>query len=192
MRSAGKMNRAFARLFVLLSAAFLASGCRFSAPPNPQSQADIDHLLDAMERRLALMHDVARCKWNAGQPVLDAQRERELLEKVVERGQAKGIDPDLVRRFFAAQMEAARSIQQADFDRWSAEKQQPFVEATSLGELRTQIDRLNVQVIDALGAISDRLADPATQSLLQRRAQVILSGEHVAPVRAKVIKPLIR
>jgi len=59
------------------------------------------------------MHEVARWKWNAGQPVTDAERERELLHSVVEGGRGKGLDPELVRSFFAAQLEAARLVQQA-------------------------------------------------------------------------------
>ena len=66
-----------------------------------------------MQRRLTLMHEVARWKWNAGQPVRDAEREREVLHSVVEGGRGKGLDPELVRSFFAAQLEAARLVQQA-------------------------------------------------------------------------------
>jgi chorismate mutase-like protein len=72
----------------------------------------------------------------AGQPLTDPQRERELLQSVVERGRGKGLDPDLVRTLFAAQMEAARLVQQADFDRWQANKQEPFPDTTSLAVLR--------------------------------------------------------
>src|SRR6516225_465674 len=96
------------------------------------------------------MHEVARWKWNAGQPVTDAERERELLQSVVERGRVKGLDPDLVRSFFAAQMEAARLVQQADFDRWKAKQQKPFADTTSLAVLRQLIDHLNRELIDAL------------------------------------------
>jgi chorismate mutase-like protein len=84
--------------------------------------ADLDRLLRFMQQRLTLMHEVARWKWNAGQPITDPQRERELLHSVVERGQGKGLDPELVRSFYSAQMEAARLVQQADFDRWKANK----------------------------------------------------------------------
>jgi SAM dependent carboxyl methyltransferase len=40
---------------------------------------------------------------------------------VFERGPDKGVHPHLVRSYFAAQMAAARLVQQADFDRWEAE-----------------------------------------------------------------------
>jgi chorismate mutase len=50
-----------------------------------------------MQQRLTLMHEVARWKWNAGLPVTDAKRERELLHSVVERGRSKGVEPKLLR-----------------------------------------------------------------------------------------------
>ena len=65
--------------------------------------ADLDRLLRLMGQRLALVQEVARCKWNACLPVTDAQRERELLHSVVERGRGKGLDPEQLRSFFAAQ-----------------------------------------------------------------------------------------
>src|SRR5262249_54838470 len=65
--------------------------------------ADLDRSVRLMEKRLALMHEVARWKWGAGQPVTDPRRERDLLQGVVERGRGRGLDPGLVRSFFAAQ-----------------------------------------------------------------------------------------
>jgi chorismate mutase len=70
----------------------------------------IDRLLRLTAQRLALMHDVARWKWNAGRPITDPERERELLQSVVVRGRQRGLGPDLVDPFFAAQLEAARLI----------------------------------------------------------------------------------
>ena len=54
--------------------ALAASGCRpADVPAAPRRDlATLDRLLRLMERRLALMHEVARWKWNAGQPVTDA------------------------------------------------------------------------------------------------------------------------
>src|SRR5262245_22100050 len=118
----------------VLLASLAAGGCRPPGEPDRERHglADLDRVLRLMGQRLALMHDVARWKWNAGQPITDPQRERELLQSVVERGRGKGLDPDQVRSFFAAQMEAARLVQQADFDRWKANKQGPFADPTSL------------------------------------------------------------
>jgi chorismate mutase-like protein len=95
-----------------------------------QDLATLDRLLHLMGQRLALMHDVARWKWNAGKPITNAQRERGSLRSVVQRGRAKGLDQDLVRSFFTAQMESARRVQQAEFDRWKANNQSPFTDTT--------------------------------------------------------------
>jgi chorismate mutase len=77
-------------------AAILAHGRAWLVAPRPDL-ATLDRILGLMQQRLTLMHEVARWKWNAGQPVMDAGRERELLHSVVERGRGKGFESKLVR-----------------------------------------------------------------------------------------------
>ena len=155
-----------------------------------RDRAKLDRLLRLMRQRLALMHDVARWKWNTDKPITDAQRERELLHSVVERGRGKGLDADLVRSFFAAQMEAARLVQQADFDRWQANKQKPFADTTSLAVLRQRIDHLNRELTDALAELRPRLSGRSVQQALPQRAEEILTGYDLAGVRETAIAPL--
>jgi acetolactate decarboxylase len=152
--------------------------------------ADLDRLLRLMRQRLALMHDVARWKWNTGKPITDPQRECELLHSVVERGRGKGLDPELVRSYFAAQMEAARLVQQADLDRWKANKQKPFADTRSLAELRQRIDQLNSELIDALAEVRPWLRGQTGQQALPQRAEEILTGDDLAGVRETAIAPL--
>jgi acetolactate decarboxylase len=152
--------------------------------------ADLERLLRLMRQRLALMHDVARWKWNTGKPITDPQRERELLHSVVERGRGKGLDPELVRTFFAAQMEAARLVQQADFDHWKANKQEPFADTKSLAELRQRIDQLNSELVGALAEVRPRLWGQTGQQALPQRAEEILTGDDLASVRETAIAPL--
>jgi chorismate mutase len=171
--------------------ALTASGCRpADVPDGPRRDlTTLDRLLRLMERRLALMHEVARWKWNAGQPITDPKRERELLQNVVERGRGKGLDPELVQSFFTAQMEAARLVQQADFERWKANKQKPFADK-SLAVLRRQIDQLNSELIDALAELRPGLSGRTVQQALPQRAEEILTGNGVAGVRETAIAPL--
>ena len=180
-------------VFGLLLASWAAGGCRPADPPEEHRRnvGDLDRLLRLMQQRLTLMHDVARWKWNAGQPITDPERERELLQSVVERGRGKGLDPDLVRAFFAAQMEAARLVQQADFERWKAKQQKPFADK-SLAVLRQRIDDLNRELIDALAEVSAWLSGDTVQQALPQRAEEILTGDGLAGVRETAIAPLRR
>ena len=170
-------------------AAILAHGRAWLVAPRPDLPT-LDRLLGLMQQRLTLMHEVARWKWNAGQPVTDAERERELLHSVVEGGRGKGLDPELVRSFFAAQLEAARLVQQADFDRWKANKQKPFADTKSLAALRQRIDHLNRELIDALAELRPWLWGRSVQQALPQRAEEILTGNGLASVRETAITPM--
>jgi chorismate mutase len=178
----------------LLVVSVAASGCRRAdLPVAPRSElSHLDRLLRLMEQRLALMHDVARWKWKAGKPIEDPKRESELLQGVVERSRGKGLHPDLVRSFFAAQMAAARLIQQADFDRWKAKEQEPLADTASLEALRQRIDQLNGELIDTLADICPWLSAVTVQQALPQRAEEILSGNDLASVRDMTITPLRR
>ena len=87
-------------------------------------------------------------------------------------------------------MEAARLVQQADFDRWQANKQKPFADTTSLAVLRQRIDHLNRELIDALADVRPWLSGPTVQQALPRRAEAILTGNGLAGVRQAAIAPL--
>jgi catechol-2,3-dioxygenase len=57
-------------------------------------------------------------------------------------------------------MEAARLIQQADFDRWKANKQEPFADTKCLAGLRQRIDQLNSELINFGVSLSFYFEDP--------------------------------
>ena len=108
------------------------------------------------------------------------------------RGRGKGLDPELVRSFFAAQLEAARLVQQADFERWKVNKQGPFADTTSLEVLRQRIDHLNRELIDALAEVRPWLSRLTVQQALPQRAEEILTGDGVAALRETAVAPLRR
>ena len=95
-----------------------------------------------------------------------------------------------MRGFFAAQMEAARLVQQADFDRWKANKQKPFADTKGLAVLRQRIDQLNSELINALAEVRPWLWVQTVQQALPQRAEEILTGNGLASVRETAIAPL--
>jgi chorismate mutase len=151
----------------------------------------VGRLLRLMRDRLVLMHDVARTKWNSKRPVGDPEREQALLRKVEAEGRERGLDPPFTRAFFAAQIAAARRVQEADCARWRAEERGPFHDAPGLAALRKRIDGLNRELLGILPEARPQLADPGAKEHLKAWAQEILTGEGITDdVRAVAIEPL--
>lgn len=169
--------------WLLLSA---IAGCAPSvgeSKPSPaatESVAAADALLELVRERLLLMHDVARWKWNAKQPISDPEREKVLLAELERRGVEHRLAPDEVRSFMRAQIEAGKLIQQADWRRWEAEGREAFADAPDLQtELRPKIDRLSQRLLEAYAEFVPQLAEPVARERFERRAKLNLVGEGI-------------
>ena len=192
------MTRFAALLFVVVA----ISGCLADSPPPVSKVADggsvddaqVDRLLTLMQQRLAVMHDVAKWKWNEKKAIADPAREQELLDRLVKSSKEHDVDADFARAFFTAQMTAAKAIQQADFDRWEATNQEPFDDAPDLvTELRPRITQISDELLDALAAVEGHRNDVVFQRAVESRATDLIGGEGVtATIRATVIGSLVQ
>ena len=185
--------------FVAAALLIFVTGCggppsaSSTIPAGPASAAPqaVVHLLRLMSDRLTLMHDVARTKWNANRPVGDPEREQALLHEMEEKGQEHGLDPEFTRAFFAAQIAAARQIQEADLARWRAEGRGPFRDTPDLVSLRRRIDGLNRALLGALADARPRLGEAGVRVQLQRWAGEALVGDGITDdVRSAALAPL--
>ena len=109
-------------------------------------------LASLAEKRLALSPDIAWYKHSKDLPVYDPERETAVLQTVMAAGQQQGLNPDTVRRFFAAEMEASRRIQWEWIEGWRKNRiAAPDRPALDLGSyVRPQIDEINARQIRAL------------------------------------------
>jgi len=128
-------------LLLILATALLA-GCA-----GPQGE-----LASLATKRLALSPDIAWYKHSNDVPVYDPARETAVLQTVMAAGQQQGLNPDTVRRFFAAEMEASRRIQWEWIEAWRKNRVAPPLQpAKDLGAyMRPQIDDINARQIRAL------------------------------------------
>jgi len=126
----------------LLSVLALLAGCA-----GPQGE-----LASLATKRLAMSPDIAWYKHSNDVPVYDPVRETAVLQTVMAAGQQQGLDPDTVRRFFAAEMEASRRIQWEWIEAWRKNRVAPPTQpAKDLGAyMRPQIDEINARQIRAL------------------------------------------
>jgi chorismate mutase-like protein len=126
----------------LIPALALLTGCA-----GPQGE-----LTSLAEKRLGLSPDIAWYKHSNKVPVYDPVRETTVLRTVMAAGQQQGLNPDTVRRFFAAEMEVSRRIQWAWIEGWRKNRlPTPERPAQNLGAyVRPQIDEINSRQIRAL------------------------------------------
>jgi chorismate mutase-like protein len=158
--------------------------------PRDNAEATIEELLGLIRRRLVLMHDVARAKWNTKTPAEDPRREQVLLQEVEKKGSELGLEPAFTRAFFSAQIDASKLIQNADFHLWESERRGPFADAPDLKrDLRPRIDDLNADLIKTLAKARPLLRD--REPIIRRLAQKILAREGIdAKVRGTAIRPI--
>jgi chorismate mutase len=144
----------------------------------------VEQLLQAQVRRLELMHDVARWKWNRGQAIEDPAREEALLQAILPQCEAAGLGVDFARSFFRAQMDAAKQVQEEDFQAWKAVNQSPFPDVPDLTtRLRPQIDACTKELVAALVRAAPHLAAGADDEALHNRAKALSSARRL-PLKA--------
>jgi chorismate mutase len=204
------MSRACAKYLLVL----LAAGCgggpaaieiaeRPTQAPAPaavvseaadtRGREQVRELLTLVSKRLALMDDVARSKWNSQSPVSDPQREEELLRQLVREGERLGVRSQLVQRFFTAQFAAARERQQGLFDQWQSDKRAPFAGVPDLlTELRPQIAQISREQLAALSRLQPVLGEPDIRTLLQEQlSRALQDGELSQSVRERLLESLV-
>lgn len=120
-----------------------------------------------IDTRLQLAIEVARAKWNSGAPIADPAREQALLQAMRERGAALGVPGARVERFFQAQIDAARLLQESLFAQWRRERRGRFAGTLDLvQDIRPRIDAVNGRMLELLAQWpADGAAVPAATTL---------------------------
>lgn len=141
--------------FILCIQGFSSPVCAtYQSIEDYQIEKNVDQLLLLIQKRLSIMHEVARAKWNQKAPIEDKEREQQILATLVEQSRQYGLDGQFVAKFFQAQIDAAKAIQNMDFALWQSQEKGPFEQVFSLKDhLRLYIDEINQDMLALLGKI---------------------------------------
>jgi serine protease Do len=143
--------------------------------------AAAERLLNRMRNRLLVMNDVALWKAAHHLPIHDAKREQELLDHLVSQASSAGVAAADITRFFTAQFEAARALQQAKIDAWKKDGVEPAATRDLHKELRPRIEKLNDALLASLAEIATyRKAEPKIDDHLRRREPEVLTGTGIS------------
>ena len=129
----------------------------------------IDRLAALVDERRALMPAVAATKWLQGRPIADPPREAAVIAAAADRAAALGLAPGPVADLFALQIRLARDTQSALHEHWRRDGfDAPAMPASLGGELRPRLDRLTLDLLDALYLAAPFLADVEPAQLEER------------------------
>jgi chorismate mutase-like protein len=98
-------------------------------------------LAQAAAERLSVMPDVALAKGKARLPIVDAEREKAVVNDFVSQLQQQGLSPTAAYRLISSQMEAARMTQEWAMSKWTQLPDRDDATIPSLEQdLRPKID----------------------------------------------------
>ena len=139
------MPRTLAILFLLLLTAPAGAAPAFANP-----DADVRAVFQLMQDRLLLMKEVAAWKHARNAPVVDAERERQVLEATVRQASEFGIDAASARQLFALQIRLAVRVQESLISGWRSGAAAPQDVRDLSSELRPQLDRLGAELLRSI------------------------------------------
>jgi serine protease Do len=174
--------------------ALQSAEAEFRAYRITDSAESAERILRLMQERLLTMNAVAGWKWNHRQEILDADREFEALARLKRRAKELSVDPKLVERFFRAQMEASRILQQERIADWQSRNEPAIVNENLTKELRPHIDLLNDELLTTLAKVARYWTDAEldVQGRIRQRSTQMVAGQGISPaIRAKALEGLL-
>lgn len=152
---------------------------------------DLEALVALMGERLKLMPDVARYKWNNHLPIEDLPREKAILDELVVQATQAGVPEVYARTFFAAQMDAAKKVQQALFDQWREADAGEMPDVPDLkNDIRPALDAMTPRLLELLGRNLSVLRDHANPSHLAEALDRYLSKDRWGDAAQIAARPL--
>ncbi|WP_414168393.1 chorismate mutase [Streptoverticillium reticulum] len=131
---------------------------------------------------------VAASKWISGAPVNDPAREEQVLRDMDAKAQELGIDRPTVQRVFKDQMEANKLVQYALHDRWRDNPEDAPTTAPDLSEIRDRINRINGELLTAIGEAAPVLSAPQCHAVRDRAADTVAEEEQLDPLHTQGLR----
>ena len=165
-------RRSSIQVWFVIIGVVLASELR-AAPQFARDSELVDHVFDLIDRRLALMPEVAAWKYRQQRPIADPARERDVIEQSSADAEAIHLDREAARAFFSAQIVLARAIQAQLFREWESRNETPPT-ARDLGtEIRPQLDAIGRELLPAVYLASIALSETPSSALTERSTRLL-------------------
>jgi chorismate mutase len=142
-------------------------------------------LIEASAGRLALAEAVAQAKFARDAPVLDAAREREVLDMAAEQGRTQlGLPEPYVRQVVGDQIEANKLVQYALMAQWRATGKPPAGAPPDLAAtVRPRLNQLQLAVLGGLKQMRDLSDDADCATRRDAEVQAYAQEKSLSPLQ---------
>lgn len=162
-----------------------------AAEPSNDVRQTVDQLLRLVDERLAIAPDVAKAKWNSGEPIDAPAREAQILERVVAEATRAGINEAFAQTFFKHQFEASKVIQHRLHEQWRQTEQPPFASPPDLAEdIRPQLDQLTPKLMASLRDFQVVAESEGVRQYLENNAETLVNDGVGGVAREEALRPL--
>ena len=181
------MLRTILMVALVLSVGYQAS----AAEPSNDAKQTVGQLLRLVDERLAIAPDVAKAKWNSGDPIDAPAREAQILERVVAEATQAGIDEAFAQTFFKHQFEASKVVQHRLHEQWRQAEQPPFEAPPDLAEdIRPRLDQLTPQLMISLRDFQRIAESEGVRQYLENNAETLVNDGVGGEAREEALRPL--
>ncbi|MFI9650012.1 gamma subclass chorismate mutase AroQ [Streptomyces sp. NPDC052040] len=142
------------------------------------SKQTMAHLAGLALERVNTADLVAASKWISGQPIEDPVREQQVLDSMDAEAVRLGIDRPSVQRIFKDQIEANKLVQSELHERWRSNAGEAPTSAPDLGDVRDEINRINGELLTAIGASQPLLSTPQCSRIRVQAVDAVVRSQH--------------
>jgi cyclohexadienyl dehydratase len=151
---------------------FLLTAPAGAAPAFVDPDEDLREVFRLVGERLLVMRDVAAWKHLQREPIVDAAREQQVLERTMQRAAALGLEPQSARELLALQIQLAVRVQRSLEEGWRAGASPPPAPDLKT-QLRPRLDEIGEHLLHSLALAAPRLRESGIDSHLMALARAI-------------------
>ena len=120
-------------------------------------KANKTNILYLIQKRLDIMHEIAKYKWNNSIDIIDKKREKYQIDELIEISKSYNIKKEKIIYFIKYQIYLAKNLQINLFKEFKKQKIKKFKNVKSLEkELRLEVDQINKLLIKEFCNIKNR------------------------------------
>lgn len=173
----------------------------FSSVPNSNDsrltkndKACIQELLSLFQHRLQIARDIAKWKWNYRVPIDEKDKEKKLLQKIVQQALEENIDRELCTSVIMSQIIAAKAMQIQSFEAWIKNHIDflpcPASDLLTLEKNMLELDRKIIHHLMQLYLLFDR--QDFFSYIAFSAIETFPEGQISEELREEIIKPFLK